>query len=134
MAGYLAKYATKSVDQLGELERIRGERDLDLLVASPHIVRICRTAWKLGADPRLEHLTLRRWAHALGFRGHWSSKSRQYSTTFKALREARREHARRRRAGDREAGAVDTVGSWRYSGMGYRSGDPLSLPGEGTLG
>ena len=33
---------------------------------------------------------LRRWAHMLGFGGHFSTKSRRYSTTLGALRAARR--------------------------------------------
>jgi hypothetical protein len=38
---------------------------------------------------RLSYRRLQRWAHMLGFGGHFSTKSRQYSTTLKALREAR---------------------------------------------
>ena len=45
----------------------------------------------------LATLRLRQWAHALGFRGHWSTRSRRYSTTFTALRRARVVHAIRRR-------------------------------------
>jgi hypothetical protein len=36
----------------------------------------------------------------LGFGGHWSTKSRRYSTTFTVLRRARVAFARRRRAKD----------------------------------
>jgi hypothetical protein len=32
----------------------------------------------------------------LGFRGHWQTKSRRYSTTFTVLRRARVEYTRRR--------------------------------------
>ena len=32
----------------------------------------------------------------LGFRGHFASKSRRYSTTLGRLRQARRDHVRRR--------------------------------------
>ena len=48
-----------------------------------------RTAWNLGARPDLEDLRLRAWAHMLGFRGHFSTKTRRYSTTLGALRDAR---------------------------------------------
>lgn len=48
-----------------------------------------RTAWTLGARPELADLRLRAWAHMLGFRGHFSTKSRRYSTTLGALRDAR---------------------------------------------
>src|SRR5205823_357856 len=44
-----------------------------------------REAWKTGYG------RLRRWAHMLGFGGHFSTKSRHYSTTLGALRMARRE-------------------------------------------
>ena len=36
---------------------------------------------------------MRRWAHQFGFGGHCFTKSRRFSTTFKALREARATHA-----------------------------------------
>jgi hypothetical protein len=48
------------------------------------------TAWRLGGLPQYAHLGLRRWAHMLGFRGHFLTKSRRYSTTFTALRQQRR--------------------------------------------
>jgi hypothetical protein len=45
---------------------------------------------RLGAGrPGLEGLRLRARAHVLGFGGHWSTKSRRYSTTFTVLRRAR---------------------------------------------
>jgi hypothetical protein len=43
-------------------------------------------AWQLGGLSQYEPLGLRRWAHMLGFRGHFLTKSRRYSTTFTALR------------------------------------------------
>jgi hypothetical protein len=42
----------------------------------------------------LEDLRLTAWAHMLGFRGHFSTKSRAYSTTLAALRAARAEYQR----------------------------------------
>jgi hypothetical protein len=61
----------------------------------------------------------------LGFGGHWSTKSRRYSTTFMALRRARLEHATRDRldpwgrpAAER---ATVTLAEWRYAGRGYRT-------------
>ncbi|MGH8323981.1 MAG: replication initiator, partial [Steroidobacteraceae bacterium] len=44
---------------------------------------------------------LRRWAHMLGFGGHFSTKSRHYSTTHKQLRAQRREHRTTHRAANR---------------------------------
>lgn len=126
-AAYLAKYATKSVDQFGHLERFRSDRDLEVIAANDHIAELCRTAWRLGADPSLADLGLRRWAHGLGFRGHWSSKSRRYSTTFKALREARRDHARGVRIDTKDGPeTVESLGSWRYAGMGHGRGGTIA--------
>ncbi|MFF4962986.1 replication initiator [Streptomyces sp. NPDC001222] len=51
--------------------------------------RMIHTAWALGALDDLKHLNLRKWAHKLGFRGHFSTKTRTYSTTLGALRNAR---------------------------------------------
>jgi hypothetical protein len=66
----------------------------------------------------------------LGFGGHWSTKSRRYSTTMGALRRARVAFAKRRRAGDGvpldawgrpedDDQAVTVVASWVYVGSGY---------------
>ena len=44
---------------------------------------------------RVGGLRLRAWAHMLGFGGHWSTKSRRYSTTFTVLRRARVAFAKR---------------------------------------
>jgi hypothetical protein len=44
--------------------------------------------WTLGGLPELEELRRRPWAHMLGFRGHFSTKSRRYSTTLRCLGQA----------------------------------------------
>lgn len=89
VAAYISKYATKSTDPYGHLDRRLRASDLARLPVRPHLAELVRTAWRLGGRPELEHLGLRRWAHALGFRGHWLTKSRHYSTTLGALRTAR---------------------------------------------
>ncbi|MEU8924993.1 replication initiator [Kitasatospora sp. NPDC048545] len=55
-----------------------------------------RTAWALGTRPELADLKLRAWAHMLGFRGHFSTKTRNYSTTLAELRQARADWQRSR--------------------------------------
>jgi hypothetical protein len=50
------------------------------------------TAWELGERDEYADLHLRRWTHMLGFRGHFLTKSRRYSSTFTAIRAERREH------------------------------------------
>jgi hypothetical protein len=84
-----------------------------------------------AAAPELDGLRLRAWAHMLGFGGHWSTKSRRYSTTFTVLRRARVAFARRRRAHDgipldawhrpEDDQAVEVVASWVFVGSGYET-------------
>src|SRR4029453_18817043 len=83
------------------LDRRLGAADLERLDQLPaHVAELIRAAWELGSHPELDQLRLRAWAHMLGFRGHWSTKSRRYSTTFTVLRRARVAFAKRRRAKD----------------------------------
>jgi hypothetical protein len=94
-AAYIAKYATKSTEAVGGLMHRLEPSDLRDLRVRPHVRRVVECAWRLGGEEHLRGLR-RRWAHALGFRGHCFTKSRRYSTTFAALRQARHEHALRR--------------------------------------
>ncbi len=96
VAAYIAKYATKGAETAtGALDRLlKFAAELAQLDISDHARRLIRTAWTLGARKDLEHLRLRAWAHMLGFRGHFSIKSRRYSTTLGALRTARAEWRR----------------------------------------
>lgn len=120
VAAYIAKYATKSSDQFGRLERLRDDGDLEVLDSNDHIVEIVRTAWELGGRRDLADLKLRRWAHTLGYRGHWSTKSRHYSTTLGALRDERRQFARHRN-GEPEHEEAVSLGDWRYGGIGHQT-------------
>jgi hypothetical protein len=71
VAAYIAKYATKSTEAFAGLDRrIHHDDDLDHLKVVPHLARLVRVCWELGAHPALAGLRLRAWAHALGFRGH----------------------------------------------------------------
>ncbi len=118
VAGYVAKYATKSADASGTLDRAlfcrpcqgRGAtllphgtplpctacngtgqaRPLPRLAVARHMRQMIRTCWELGKFPEFAGLKLWKWAHMLGFRGHFSTKSRCYSTTLGALRDGRR--------------------------------------------
>ncbi|MGY4993324.1 replication initiator [Streptomyces sp. 900105245] len=91
VAAYIAKYATKGAETAtGTLDRpIKFLAELTQARITEHARRMIRTAWFLGARPELADLRLRAWAHMLGFRGHFSTKSRRYSTTLGALRDAR---------------------------------------------
>ncbi|HMA45829.1 MAG TPA: replication initiator [Frankiaceae bacterium] len=130
VAGYIAKYTTKGADALGVLDRrLRSADQLDRLELRPHLHRLVRTAWELGGRAHLAHLRLRAWAHCFGFGGRWLTKSRRYSTTFGALRAARRDYRRRQVWADAtpldafgrpEADQlVRVVGQWCYAGAGY---------------
>jgi hypothetical protein len=80
VAGYIAKYATKDAQVAGGLDRrIRYARQIELADVTEHARRLMSSAW--GLSPR--------WAHSFGFRGHFLTKGRRYSVTFRALRGAR---------------------------------------------
>ena len=132
VAGYVAKYATKSTEALGvTLDHRVGEVELEGLDMPAHVAELVRACWELGARPNLAGLRLRKWAHMLGFGGHFSTKSRRYSTTLGALRRARVAYAIRRRRGDTlpldawgcaEGDlAVLVIATWAYLGSGYQS-------------
>jgi hypothetical protein len=134
VAGYIAKYATKATESFGAGldRRLTDADDLERLDKLPaHVAELVRAAWALGGHPELEELRLRAWAHMLGFGGHWSTKSRRYSTTFTVLRRARVAFAKRRRAGDgvpldawgrpEDDQGVIVVASWVYVGSGYET-------------
>jgi hypothetical protein len=132
VAGYIAKYATKATEALGvTLDHRLGEGELEELDVPVHVVELVRACFKLGSRPSLARLRLREWAHMLGFGGHFSTKSRRYSTTLGALRRARVTYATRRRRGDtlpldawgrpEDDQAVIVVASWSYLGRGYQS-------------
>ncbi|MFE9838129.1 replication initiator [Streptomyces sp. NPDC005551] len=61
-------------------------RPLPQLAVARHVRQMIRTCWELGKLPEFAELKLWKWAHMLGFRGHFSTKSRRYSTTLGALR------------------------------------------------
>jgi hypothetical protein len=88
VAAYIAKYATKAAEDVGLPPNVRSAGDVDQLglEVSDHVRRILTVVDALAAV----HPRAARWAHLLGFRGHFATKSRRFSTTLSALREARR--------------------------------------------
>ena len=98
----------------------------DLLAELPvrdHARRHLAECLRLGKLPALEHLHLAAWAHMLGFGGHFSTKSRAYSTTFRALRADRAAHQRETAiaAGlpDLSGDTTLTVTDWHFAGRTY---------------
>ena len=91
LAGYIAKYATKGTGATHGADRpIRDIAHVAHLDLTPHHRAMIETAWTLGELPEYEALNLHRWAHMLGFRGHFLTKSQRYSITFRTIRHERR--------------------------------------------
>ncbi len=87
VASYLAKYATKSTEPVGVPPgRITAENASAYATSSTHQGRLIRACLRVGAHSHEDFQALRRWAHMLGYRGHFATKSRRYSTTMRALR------------------------------------------------
>ncbi|QMU70143.1 replication initiator [Streptacidiphilus sp. P02-A3a] len=91
VAAYIAKYATKGAETTtGTLDRrVRLLAELAQYDITDHARRMIHTAWHLATRPQHAHLRLRQWAHMLGFRGHFSTRTRHYSTTLAELRAER---------------------------------------------
>ncbi|WP_431876176.1 replication initiator [Amycolatopsis sacchari] len=123
LAAYIAKYATKGTGKTEAADTpVRSELDIARLKVSEHHRRIIQTCWDLGGLEPYTELNLRRWAHMLGFRGHFLTKSRRYSTTFKVIRGDRRAF-RLAETLDRlglEPETVLVVNDWTFQGAGYR--------------
>jgi hypothetical protein len=114
VAAYVAKYAAKTTDGSKELaRRFRSRRQIVTLVDDPHLKRLALTAWDLGGEAKYESLRLKEHAHTFGFTGQLITKSRAFSTTFAALRNARTVHM----AGEREGDPVE--GTFHFEGRGY---------------
>jgi hypothetical protein len=132
VAGYVAKYATKAAECTGTLDRrITSADAVDLLPVTAHARRLIRECLGLGMLPEFEHLRLIAWAHMLGFRGHFSTKSRRYSTTLGALRAVRTAYRAQQNAPDLAA-RPDTVlvlGDWHFAGRGHAAEASRRPPG-----
>ena len=111
---YIAKYATKTTDGTRELARqFHSRRQIHRLIDDPHVRVLALTAWDLDLSATWSPLNLRNHAHNFGFTGQLITKSRNYSTTFAALRGARAEFMSSRNVGD------PLEGTFHYQGRGY---------------
>jgi hypothetical protein len=106
-----------------------------------HPGRLTEATWRLGTPPpglkqdEVEEWDagygrLRRWAHMLGFGGHFSTKSRRYSTTLGALRQACRDWRRRHhhdsgpeqdRRDDNDEETTVGIGALTFAGIGWHT-------------
>ena len=124
-AAYLAKYSTKSTEDQGVLDHRLRAGVPESLELPGHLRNLVETAWLLGGEPGRRELRLRAWAHTAGYRGHFLTKSRRFSTTFAALRTIRKDWQLEQKlasqmAAPSESSQVDgVVSEWRFVGMGY---------------
>ncbi|WP_394277401.1 replication initiator [Luteococcus sp.] len=98
VAGYLSKYATKDAS---DARHVDGNPHFDRIVTLARIWsgharardarrRLgCLVDAPVGKDSLDVYAHLGKWAHELGFRGHFATKSRRYSLTLGTLRRAR---------------------------------------------
>ncbi|MGW7078922.1 replication initiator [Streptomyces sp. NPDC054866] len=160
VASYVAKYATKAAEDTGAadapvhcrkcqgtghssvyarpgsaLSRCAGcqgtglAEDLSRLEISAHARRLMTACVDLQAH--YPERALARWAHMLGFRGHFSTKSRRYSTTLGALRQVRADYrAAQQRAAlglpdpnENPEATTLTLAHWVYAGHGHTPGE-----------
>ena len=131
VAAYVAKYATKAAESTGTVDRRVGElSELDKLPGVPdHTRRLIRACHDL--DEHYPDRKLWAWAHMLGFRGHFLTKSRHYSSTFAERRQVRadfRARQERRERGlpedpaDAESSTL-VLAHWTYAGHGHTPGE-----------
>ncbi|MEV6720814.1 replication initiator protein RepSA [Streptomyces xanthochromogenes] len=130
VASYVAKYATKAAETTGTVDHRIGNREALVLLGVPHhprrLIEACLDLHDAYPDRKL-----RDWAHMLGFRGHFSTKSRAYSTTLGALRQVRADYrATQQRAAlglpdldDLEETTTLTLAHWTYAGHGHTPGE-----------
>jgi hypothetical protein len=143
VAGYVAKYASKDAVSKHNPQ-----------TAPAHLRRLMKTCLDLDQRHRLHHGEqihdapyglLAKWAPSLGFRGHFSTKSRRYSVTLGALRRARGRFAALLAESRSTGKPIDTrdlearllaedaaettlvVGSWTFQGSGWPE------PGDAAL-
>ena len=143
VAGYLAKYSTKGTEPTGHVSARITPAVLDLYAdpAGTHTQRLIDACWYIGhANGRMcgkvTYASLRRWAHMLGFGGHFLTKARRYSVTLTALRQARITYRRQQDTGPdyqplRTQDAADPqttiiLATLSYAGTGWHAtGDAL---------
>ncbi|MFI0814077.1 replication initiator protein RepSA [Streptomyces sp. NPDC021098] len=130
VASYVAKYATKAAETTGTIDRRVGNKEALILLEVPNhprrLIEACLDLHKVYPDRKLLQ-----WAHMLGFRGHFSTKSRRYSTTLGALRQVRADYRaaqERRERGlpnpdDHPETTTLVVAHWAYAGHGHTPGE-----------
>ena len=131
VAGYVAKYACKASHEQITSRDSDPEKWRDRGVPE-QLVQMAAAAIRLSQRPGLRGL--RGWVHMLGFRGHFVTKSRGYSTNLGTLRAERAAYRAKQDQADElddsEDDSIPVVGFWQYLGSGYLNpGDALLAAG-----
>jgi hypothetical protein len=130
VASYVAKYATKAAEATETVDRRIGElAELDRLPLPAHTRRLIEACHVL--DDAYPDRLLWRWAHMLGFRGHFMTKSRAYSTTLSERRQVRADYRARQERRERglpedlddSEGSTLVLAHWTYAGQGHTPGE-----------
>jgi len=132
VAAYVAKYSCKSSHEQITTRDTNPDRWRDRGVPE-QLVQMAYAALRLTKRPRLRDLG--RWVHMLGFRGHFVTKSRRYSTNLGELRATRAAYRARQdeppddgEVNDDDSAVVLSI--WQYLGSGYLNpGDVLLAAG-----
>jgi replication initiator protein RepSA len=132
VAAYVAKYSCKTSHEQITTRDSDPDRWRDRGVPE-QLVQMAAAALRLSERSGLHELG--QWVHMLGFRGHFVTKSRGYSTTLGELRAARAAYRARQDQppGDAEVnddGSTVVLSVWQYLGSGYLNpGDVLLAAG-----
>ncbi|MHB8190808.1 MAG: replication initiator [Ferrimicrobium sp.] len=119
VVNYLAKYATKAAGVFDH--QFRAAVEINHPTVPEHLRVLAQTCFDMGEDGRYDSLRTQRWAHDLGCRGHFLTKSRLFSVTFARLREIRYEWVRENAASDSMFGGVDFEpgSTWMFVESGW---------------
>src|SRR5215218_1775431 len=132
VAAYVAKYSCKASHEQITTRDINPGRWRDRGIPE-QLVQMAAANLRLSERPGLRDLD--RWVHMLGFRGHFVTKSRTYSTTLGELRAARAAYRARQDQPHHDPGINDddstvVLSVWQYIGCGYLNpGDVLLAAG-----
>ena len=132
VAAYVAKYSCKASHEQITARDTDPDRWRDRGVPE-QLVQMAAAVLRVAARSGLQELG--RWVHMLGFRGHFVTKSRGYSTTLGELRAARAAYRARQDQPPDDTAVNDddstvVLSVWQYIGSGYLNpGDVLLAAG-----
>ena len=142
VAAYIAKYATKGCEDFGLPPRLRDPDMARRMGVPEHVCRLLAEVRLVATGGVEAYARMIRWVPMLGFRGHFATKSRRYSTTLGRLRSARRRWQLRKLRTQPRDGSTDAahgsdtddgedstlvIGSWSLDGIGWLTGGDAAL-------